>query len=195
MEVKITAQLPFSWCRICNRKDLRTEKMMANGKVCDSQTICENAPICEACEEARGYMKPEPDTAADDEWKEKALAMMRELDEKISMLRVIKASTDAEPWEIKGPFGIGKKDPYAEAAAIVTAWCDKNFYDSFLVTLELDGKPETCLLQYECEKDAVNVPCWDVDWWEGQTKIKVLGFRPFCEFRLYGEPSEERETT
>lgn len=53
MEVKITAQLPFSWCRICNRKDLRTETMMANGEVYDSQTICENAQICEACERAR----------------------------------------------------------------------------------------------------------------------------------------------
>lgn len=53
MEVKITAQLPFSWCKSCDRRDLRTETMIADGEVYDSQTICENAPICEACERAR----------------------------------------------------------------------------------------------------------------------------------------------
>ena len=53
MEVKITAQLPFSWCQFCNRRDLRTETLVADGEVYDSQTICENAPICEACERAR----------------------------------------------------------------------------------------------------------------------------------------------
>ena len=53
MVVKITAQLPFSWCQSCDRRELRTEKLIADGEVYDSQTICENAPICEACEEAR----------------------------------------------------------------------------------------------------------------------------------------------
>lgn len=191
MEIDIKCVLPFAWCAECEELDLVTVDEYSAIGGARRQYACKNAAYCEACERAREYMKPEPDTAAEDEWKEDALAMMRELDEKISRLRVVKVSTDAGPWEIKGPFGIGKKDPYAEAAAIVTAWCEKNFYDSFLVTLELDGKPETCLLQYDFEKDAANVPCWDVDWWEGQTKITVLGFRPFCEFLLYGEPSEE----
>ena len=31
MEVKITAQLPFSWCQFCNRKDLKTETLIADG--------------------------------------------------------------------------------------------------------------------------------------------------------------------
>ena len=53
MEVKITAQLPFSWCQFCNRKDLKTETLIADGEVYESSTICENAPICEACERAR----------------------------------------------------------------------------------------------------------------------------------------------
>ena len=53
MEVKITAQLPFSWCQSCDQRDLRTEKLIADGEVFDSQTTCENAPICEACERAR----------------------------------------------------------------------------------------------------------------------------------------------
>lgn len=53
MRIEINAELPFSWCKSCTRRDLRTETLTADGEVYDSQTICENAPICEACEKAR----------------------------------------------------------------------------------------------------------------------------------------------
>ena len=59
MRIEINAELPFSWCKSCTRRDMRTETMIADGEVYDSQTICENAPICEACEKARRSETPE----------------------------------------------------------------------------------------------------------------------------------------
>lgn len=53
MKIDIKCELPFSWCQLCQRRDLTEERLIANGEVYESTTICKNAPICEACERAR----------------------------------------------------------------------------------------------------------------------------------------------
>ena len=53
MEIDIKCELPFSWCKFCSKRDLTREELIANGEVYESSTICQNAPICEACERAR----------------------------------------------------------------------------------------------------------------------------------------------
>ena len=137
-----------------------------------------------------------------EEWQEGARKMLIELKDAVERYRMARAQVikspksvdkspksvdlDAEAWEIEGPFGIGEKDPYDEAAAIVEAWCKKNGYDTFLVTLSLDGETRTEILDFNEEVK----PCWETDWWEGEKKIRVLGFRPVSDFRIYGAPKE-----
>ena len=53
MEIKISAELPFSWCQFCKRMDMKANRFIANGEVYETTNVCENAPICEACERAR----------------------------------------------------------------------------------------------------------------------------------------------
>lgn len=178
MNINIKCELPFSWCVFCSKRDLTREELIANGEVYESTTICENAPICEACERAREE-KQKPAKEAE-QWQKEAEKWLKELDEKISKLKIQKVTQNEGPWEIKGP------DPYTEAANVVEAWCRKNFYDHFLVTLDLDGELTTQLLMCETEDELKMV--WDVDWYEGQKKIQVMGFRPISDFHLYGAP-------
>lgn len=57
MRVKITAELPFSWCERCSRIELETEKIYADGKVYEWSHGCRNAETCEALERARQEAK------------------------------------------------------------------------------------------------------------------------------------------
>lgn len=140
------------------------------------------------------------DQDPEQEWTQAARKMLEELREGIKQLKEIKADRDAPkdidlsegPWELKGPFGFFRgSDPYKAAAAVVTAWCEKNYFDSFLVTLELDGVLGTYILQYDFENGNPNTPVWNTDWYEGQQKIWVMGFRAVSDFRMRGAPPGE----
>ena len=85
-------------------------------------------------------------------------------------------------WVIKG------KDPYTEVADIIEDWARKNFYDTFLVTLCIDGEITTELLQH----DAMGCFEWDNDWWEGQKRISLVGFTPISQAFYIGEPVQGR---
>lgn len=50
--VEITADLPFSWCRLCKRLDMQTETFFAMYDF-EKTHYCSNASVCEACEQAR----------------------------------------------------------------------------------------------------------------------------------------------
>ena len=188
MDTKISVNLPISWCQFCKRMDLKANRFITNGEVYETTNVCENAPICEACEQARKSEPPEhaaeEQEVLSSQWQKEAEKWLKELDEKISKLKIRKVTQNEGPCEIKGP------DPYTEAANVVEAWCKKNYYDHFLVTLELDGELTTQLLMCETE-DALEM-VWDVDWYEGEPKIRVMGFRPICDFHLYGAPPEEK---
>ena len=54
------------------------------------------------------------------------------------------------------------------------------------MTIELDGNPITELLLCETEETLKLV--WLNDWYEGEEEIRMLGFRPICDFRVYGAP-------
>lgn len=88
----------------------------------------------------------------------------------------------AETWDIV------TKDPYKEVASIIETWAQKNFYDYFVVSLVLDGDLTTELL---CVNEFAGL-YWDNDWWEGQKKIKMLGFIPLSNVVCLGEPKKNR---
>ena len=89
---------------------------------------------------------------------------------------------EIEKWEITS------KDPYKEAADIIGKWAWKNGFDSFVVTLELDGEITTELLLLENGTDFF----WEHDWWEGQKSITMLGFCPIRQMYYLGEPRKNR---
>lgn len=52
MNIKYNAELPFRWCELCDRIELETEEIIADGKVHESRQRCRNASICAAMERA-----------------------------------------------------------------------------------------------------------------------------------------------
>lgn len=86
------------------------------------------------------------------------------------------------------PIKIESKDPYTEIANIIEAWCEKNFYDSFVVTLSRDGQIITEYL----ELDGMSLDfIWENDWYEGEKDISLIGFMPMLQLRVYGDPGDD----
>lgn len=81
------------------------------------------------------------------------------------------------------PIRIKSKDPYTEIANIINAWCEKNFYDSFVVTISRDGQIITEYLEFDGgDFDFI----WENDWYEGEKDIVLIGFMPMQQLRVYG---------
>lgn len=80
---------------------------------------------------------------------------------------------------------ITPKNPYDEIAVIVKCWCEVNYYTDFIVTISLDGEETTEFLEFDGN---VAEFIWLNDWWEGQTDIYLVGFRPLDAIKVYGFP-------
>ena len=77
-------------------------------------------------------------------------------------------------------------NPYDEFVDQIRDWCNANFYDDFLVSLELDGEVVTELLLWYYESNAFT---YLNDWYEGQKTIRLIGFCPISKIipKGYGE--------
>lgn len=84
---------------------------------------------------------------------------------------------------------ITSKDPYNEIADIVEQWARKNYYTDFIVSIVIDGELTTELLLVD---QSINFE-WLNDWWEGQKKIKLVGFVPADQVVVLGEPQADRK--
>lgn len=80
------------------------------------------------------------------------------------------------------------ESPYAIIAELIEKWSEDNYYGTFLVTISIDGFETTELLEFE----PVNGCVWVNDWWEGQENVKLLGFMPIDDIRIYGSPDEDQ---
>ena len=76
-------------------------------------------------------------------------------------------------------------NPYEAITDIIRKWCDKNYNDDFLVTIEIGyAEKEAYEITTILEYNGVFGFEWNVDWWEGQTFIELLGFSPISEIRI-----------
>lgn len=80
------------------------------------------------------------------------------------------------------------RDPYTEIVNYIEAWCQssKGWYEDFLVTISRDDEEITEILFYTSSGEFE----WEIDWWEGEKDIKLLGFRPISDLKYYGNPEE-----
>lgn len=77
------------------------------------------------------------------------------------------------------------ENAYAEAEAIVEAWCKEHIVDTMLVSLLIGDRARTVVLE------PVNGPDrweWEYDWWEGEKDVLLLGFRPAGDVQFYDYP-------
>lgn len=89
--------------------------------------------------------------------------------------------------EGKKPIGIKVQgdNPYTEIANIIDDWCKKNYYESAFVTLSLNGRVTTEYLSFNGNFE------WDMDWWEGERDVVLIGFRMRHDAVFYGYPNSE----
>ena len=79
------------------------------------------------------------------------------------------------------------KSPYAIIAEPIEKWSENNYYGDFLVTISIDRFETTEILEFELGEYV-----WENDWWEGQEDVKLLGFIPIDDIRIYGSPDEDQ---
>ena len=105
---------------------------------------------------------------------------------------VIMAISALEKQVGKNPIGIKVKgqDPYTEVSSIVNDWCMMNYYGSAFVTLSLDGRVTTEYLYPSFNGNNMEFE-WDMDWWEGERNVVLLGFRMRSDVMFYGYPNSE----
>ena len=80
------------------------------------------------------------------------------------------------------------KSPYAIIAEPIEKWSENHYYGDFLVTISIDGFETTEILSFEPGDGYV----WENDWWEGEEYVKLLGFIPIDDIRIYGSPDEDQ---
>jgi len=80
------------------------------------------------------------------------------------------------------------RDPYTEIANYIEKWClsDQGWCEDCLVTISRDNEEITEILFYTSMGEFE----WEMDWWEGEKDIKLLGFRPISDIKCYGLPKE-----
>lgn len=100
------------------------------------------------------------------------------------------AISELEKNSANTPIGIRVegKDPYTEVANIVEDWCRRNYYGSAFVTLSVGGCVTTEYLSFNGNTMEFE---WDMDWWEGEKDVVLIGFRMRADVAFYGYPSGE----
>lgn len=78
-------------------------------------------------------------------------------------------------------------DPYEEVCNVISDWCNENFYDSFVVTLTLNGERTSEYLSFDASEWEWE---WDMDWWEGEEEVILNGFAPMTAIDICGCPDE-----
>ena len=68
---------------------------------------------------------------------------------------------------------INKGDPYTQIINIINRWCEQNYYTNFLVTIALDTELTVEFLEFNASDFSW---IWQNDWWEGQSRIELIGF-------------------
>ena len=83
-------------------------------------------------------------------------------------------------------------DAYEKIGSIVERWCEENMYTTMLVTISIGYEwetphEETHVLEWDCESHSL---VWEIDWWEGQQHVELVGFTPTYKIRLVGADAE-----
>ena len=84
------------------------------------------------------------------------------------------------------------EDAYEKIGSIVEQWCEENMYTTMLVTISIGYEwetphEETHLLDWDFNSLSL---IWDIDWWEGQQHVELVGFTPTYKIRLVGADAE-----
>lgn len=81
-------------------------------------------------------------------------------------------------------------NPYDEIKEIIRKWVEGpagDYYDDFLVTIMLDGRPpQTEFLELNMDSDIKW--CWMNDFWEGEKDVVLCGFAPIHRILIRGDP-------
>jgi len=78
-----------------------------------------------------------------------------------------------------------KESPYNYIADPIKAWCEENYYTDFLVTIWV-GDHETT--QFLALDDNLCSFTWEIDWWEGEKDVRLLGFAPLTDIHIHNYP-------
>lgn len=81
---------------------------------------------------------------------------------------------------------ITSSNPYREIREIIEQWCSQNRYGDVLVTISVNGEEITEYLSWEPYEGFV----WDMDWWEGEKEVILMGFRMRHDLTFYGFPEK-----
>lgn len=84
------------------------------------------------------------------------------------------------------PIKLTSNDYYREVIDIVEDWSNKNYYDGMIVCLSVDGEKTNELLLI----GAMGEYLFEIDWWEGQKDVYLLGFTPISDLEIQGWPSD-----
>ena len=81
--------------------------------------------------------------------------------------------------------------PYETICEPIVAWCEKNYYTDFIVTIWINDHEQTEFLEFDATGPGLLV--WKSDWWEGEKDVRLLGFAPLSEISIhnYQYPKEE----
>lgn len=87
---------------------------------------------------------------------------------------------------------IERENQYDKIGNIVEQWCKENMYTTMLVTISIGYEwetphEETHLLEWDGDRCEL---VWEIDWWEGQQHVELVGFTPTYKIRLVGADAE-----
>ena len=87
---------------------------------------------------------------------------------------------------------IERENPYDKIGNAVEKWCKENMYTTMLVTISIGYEwetphEETHLLVWDGERCEL---VWEIDWWEGQQHVELVGFAPTYKIRLVGADAD-----
>lgn len=82
-------------------------------------------------------------------------------------------------------------DAYEMISDKIDRWAAKNFYDSFVVIIMLNGQKRNELLLLDSDIKFY----WENDWWEGEENVELIGFIPITMITQYIPFCEDETTT
>ena len=80
---------------------------------------------------------------------------------------------------------VSNGNPYDTIAKIVEEWCEQNYYTNFLVTLAVDAELSVEFLEFNGSDYEW---LWNNDWWEGESRVELIGFIPQEDILVEGTP-------
>jgi len=97
-----------------------------------------------------------------------------------------KHNPTANQWIVAGCPSFKKVSPYDYIVSPIIEWCEENYYTDFLVTIWVGDHEITEYLEFDFNTlDFI----WQMDWWEGEKDVRLLGFTPLTDIHIHNYPT------